>query len=160
MLGWSLHDQFVVLRLPVMSKQMGIKYAVDPPVQSSPLAEAWLDLHWGAIERAVELASQVLDWEPILPAVAAAATNMLARFAYAIGTPLPKYAVPHVSSDGEGGITFEWWKGARSLVIFVRADGSSGALLAWGPDIEQDMESIEEPTDAQIANYWRRLNQD
>ena len=97
------------------------------------------------------------DWATIDPAEIEKSVLLINRFMDAIGQPYQRSANPHISSDGEGGITFEWWKDARSLTLFTRADGSSGLLLAWGVNIEAEMDSIEEPTDAQMREYWRRL---
>lgn len=138
---------------------MVLKYSVDTNVSSTLPTQEWLGARWDSIDQAAGLASEVEEWSQISPAVIRAAKDLVARFANTVGSPLPQNATPHVSSDGEGGITFEWWMGSRSLTLFARADGSSGQLLAWGPDIREEMESIEQPTDAQIRSYWRRLNQ-
>lgn len=47
---------------------------------------------------------------------------------------------PHVGCNERGQVTFEWWKGSRSLTLFVRSGTELDYLKAWGPDVERDME--------------------
>jgi hypothetical protein len=54
-----------------------------------------------------------------------------------------RWEEPHVGVNERGQITLEWWKGERSLTVFVRAEDRMDYLKAWGTDIEAEMEDGE-----------------
>ena len=54
-----------------------------------------------------------------------------------------RWEEPHVGVNERGQVTLEWWKGERSLTVFVRAEDRMDYLKAWGKDIEAEMEDGE-----------------
>jgi hypothetical protein len=54
-----------------------------------------------------------------------------------------RWEEPHVGVNERGQVTLEWWKGTRSLTIFIRAEDQIEYLKAWGENIESDMEDGE-----------------
>ncbi len=47
---------------------------------------------------------------------------------------------PHISCNERGQVTLEWWKGSRTLTLYVRSGNELDYLKAWGSNIENDME--------------------
>jgi len=54
-----------------------------------------------------------------------------------------RWEEPHLGVNERGQITMDWWKGTRSLTIFIRSEDRIEYLRAWGKDIETEMEDGE-----------------
>jgi hypothetical protein len=59
---------------------------------------------------------------------------------------------PHVSSNEDGNVTFEWWNGDKKLTVYVSPE-ESWYIKVWGADVVNEMsdgtaESMEERQDA------------
>lgn len=93
----------------------------------------------------------------IAPETVAAAKRLITRVHRLVFKHGLAWMVPHIGSDGEGAVSFEWWNGRSSLTLYAYADDSTESLFAWGVDIENEMESGENPADDQILNLWNRL---
>jgi hypothetical protein len=52
---------------------------------------------------------------------------------------LPVQSGVHVSSDGEGEISFEIWKDKKTLTFYTNETGESTWLYAWGDDPNEQM---------------------
>jgi len=63
---------------------------------------------------------------------------------------------PHVSSDEEGNISFEWWCKPRKLTVYVMP-GNTEAIKVWGLDINTEMEETPAGTTEQRVALWRWL---
>lgn len=58
---------------------------------------------------------------------------------------------PHVSTNENGDVTFEWWNGRRKLTVYVEPE-HAWYIKSWGADIHSEMsdgtaESLEERQD-------------
>lgn len=67
------------------------------------------------------------------------------------------WKIPHFATEGEGEVTLEWWNNGKVLTIFVNTSGHIEYLRAWGPNIWNDMEDSEDPTDGVLSNLWQWL---
>lgn len=54
-----------------------------------------------------------------------------------------RWEEPHIGVNERGQITLDWWKGTRSLTVFIRSEDQIEYLKAWGKDIETEMEDGE-----------------
>lgn len=100
------------------------------------------------LDSIVRYANENDAWEPITPETVRRAKRLLDHF-------LASTVI--LGSDGEGGLCFEWYAGAWSFSLSERADGSSSVLLAWGSNIENEMDFAENPTDEKMARLWERF---
>lgn len=111
-----------------------------------------------SIERvATHSRTREANWEWIAPETVRAAQRLLTRIYGLVHQYGLTWLSPHVGSDGEGAISFEWWRGAHNLTLYAYADGSSESLLAWGPDTESQMETGQRPSDEQLVGLWGRF---
>jgi len=55
---------------------------------------------------------------------------------YAAPARLPN---PHVGEDEHGNATFEWWRGARKLTLYLESDPNEQLLKSWGPNMHSEM---------------------
>lgn len=46
---------------------------------------------------------------------------------------------PHVGEDEHGNATFEWWRGARKLTLYLESDPNEQLLKSWGPNMHSEM---------------------
>ena len=68
------------------------------------------------------------------------------------------WVMPHVSTEGCGEVTFEWWHKGRSLSLFVNPDGKTEYLKAWGPHIWNEMEEGDLMLDkTAVMKLWQWL---
>ncbi|MEJ7841953.1 MAG: hypothetical protein WKF95_09290 [Rubrobacter sp.] len=63
---------------------------------------------------------------------------------------------PHAAADADGDIMFEWWNNGRDLTIEI-SDGGAAFLMAWGTNMETDMEDGEAMTPAIRRKLWTWL---
>lgn len=124
-------------------------YTVDP---YAPLS---LVLH--EIEAVARYALRSSEWMDVTTETVATAKALIVNYYHEVVRAGYLWTKPHVSSDAEGGITFEWWRNLFSLTFYVHPDKSTGYLLAWGLDIWNEMETGENPDETQRLNLWRRL---
>ena len=97
------------------------------------------------------------NWETVATETVVAAQSLVARVHGLVHQHGLTWMAPHVSSDGQGAISFEWWRGPRSLTLYAYADGVTESLLAWGADMVSQMESQDNPSDEQICALWNRI---
>jgi hypothetical protein len=114
--------------------------------------------------RSIDLAARysvqnAVEWETITLATVAVAKELAARCYHAITNAGELWHSPHISSDAEGGVSFEWWNAHRSLSLFAHPDSTTSYLIAWGPDIWAEMETGDQPDSAQLLALWQRLNE-
>lgn len=69
------------------------------------------------------------NWSPI-PFVAVSLAFKLDRLVRKESKNLPHWTEPHVGTDGEGGISFEWWRKDNCLTIYANSDGTTEIMLA------------------------------
>jgi hypothetical protein len=62
---------------------------------------------------------------------------------------------PNVTASAEGEVVFDWWKGIKSLTIYI-GDQSVEYVKAWGADINTEMEdgSVDSPTIRRALWQW------
>jgi len=116
-------------------------------------------LTFGAIDQLGLHAANISDWDPIPLAALNAAKALFLRILEVVPSGMLASNLPHVSSDAEGGVIFEWWREDRSLTLFVLPDESTSYLLAWGANIWSEMESGDDIDDPTISRLWRHLNE-
>jgi hypothetical protein len=63
---------------------------------------------------------------------------------------------PHVAADADGDVTFEWWNDDRGLTIDI-SNGGATYLIAWGTNMETDMEDGEAMTTEVRRRLWTWL---
>lgn len=68
-----------------------------------------------------------------------------------------EWVAPHISTEGEGEVTFEWWHDGRVVTFFVNPSGDIEYLCAWGPHIWDEMEERENPSDTELKDLWQWL---
>jgi len=111
------------------------------------------------IDAVVRYAAQAAEWVDITAETVIAAKILITSYYHELAKAGYLWIMPHVSSDAEGGITFEWWHNHFSLTLYVHPDRSSSYLLAWGLDIWSEMETGENPDQTQRLELWRRLHE-
>jgi len=79
---------------------------------------------------------------PSAPLIAYAREVMALLQASALARGLP-WVEPHIGSNERGQVTLEWWRGERTLTLFVRSEERVDYLMAWGKDIESEMKDGE-----------------
>jgi hypothetical protein len=81
------------------------------PARQSLEALRSLDENWdgyGSTKPRIESIERALE---LLPSLHAAAEGRAA------------WEAPHISASEGGDVTLEWWRGAKSLTLFIRSDG-------------------------------------
>jgi hypothetical protein len=86
-----------------------------------------------------------------------AAEAFLIRLYHLIVDSSSRWTSPHIATDGEGGISLEWWQNGKALTVFVCSSGAIEYLKAWGPHIWNDMEEGENPIDHELLGLWKWL---
>ena len=86
-----------------------------------------------------------LDFNPIQFQTVNAAQTFITRFFLLIVNDGQNWVSPHITTEGDGGISFEWWRKEKVLTIFVDPSGSIESLKTWGPNIWDEMEEIIRP---------------
>ena len=73
----------------------------------------------------------------------------------ALARGLP-WVEPHLGANERGQVTLEWWKGERTLTLFVRSEETVEYLKAWGKDIESEMEDgeVSRLSDFVSLSHW------
>jgi hypothetical protein len=99
------------------------------------------------------------EWTPITIEATATAKQLLTRLYDVVAEHGELWQSPHVASDAEGAITFEWWRGTRTLTLFAYSDQTTSYLLAWGLNIWTEMETGDNPDNARLFELWLRLNE-
>lgn len=67
------------------------------------------------------------------------------------------WVAPRVTTDGDGDVSFEWWRGEHLLQITIEPSGNVETLRAWGPHIWEEMESGSEPSERDLVELWNWL---
>lgn len=67
------------------------------------------------------------------------------------------WVAPRVTTDGDGDVSFEWWRREHLLQITIEPSGHVETLSAWGPHIWQDMKSGSEPSERDLVELWTWL---
>lgn len=65
-----------------------------------------------------------------------------------------RWELPHVTTEGEGEVSLEWWQNDKVLTLFIDSPEQVGYLKAWGPHIWREMEEGANPTDQELLNLW------
>lgn len=65
---------------------------------------------------------------------------LLALFDETVSFALPRFVAPMVSATPNGDAVAEWWRGEKSLSVFVDPSGEAEYIKAWGKDIGSEME--------------------
>ena len=68
-----------------------------------------------------------------------------------------RWAQPHVSTNEDGNVVFEWWQGVRKLTVYVRSAHVT-YIKVWGVNIDSEMEDGC-VTDKGFASLWMWLNE-
>ncbi|MCY1204297.1 hypothetical protein D9M68_356930 [compost metagenome] len=63
---------------------------------------------------------------------------------------------PHVSASEAGEVTFEWWRGDKTITLFFNAAGID-YLRAWGSSMDDEMDDGE-LQDNQFRDLWLWFN--
>ncbi|MBP8292130.1 MAG: hypothetical protein KAX65_05115 [Caldilineaceae bacterium] len=111
------------------------------------------------IDAVAQYAAQAAEWMAVTAETVAAAKVLIANYYREVAKADYLWSMPHVSSDAEGSVTFEWWHNHISLTLYVHPDQSTSYLFAWGLNIWTEMETGENPDEAQRLNLWRRLHE-
>ena len=98
-----------------------------------------------------------LDWETVSNSTIVEAKTFILRFWHLVTSRLADWDSPHVASDGNGEVTFEWWQGSHTLTFFVQPDGIVSCLTSWGYHIWDEMDEIVEPSDDDLIKIWSWL---
>jgi hypothetical protein len=131
--------------------------AVVVPEHESPVSAATLDRQLAAVESLFD------DWDghgslaPDRETIAHARQVLALLQASAVANALP-WMPPHVSANECGQIVLEWWRGNRSLTVYVRDHDKIGYLRAWGADIQAQMDDGELTTISQYTELERWLS--
>lgn len=66
---------------------------------------------------------------------------------------------PHISTEGHGEITLEWWKYEREqcLIFYIEPSGEISYIRAWGPHIYEQMEDGTNPNPSILLSLWQEL---
>jgi len=100
-----------------------------------------------------------LEWDMVAPVTLAAARSFILRFWFMVKTQLGNWRSPHVASDGNGEVTFEWWCDTRSLTFIIHPDKTVSYLTTWGLHMWDEMEEGENPTQRDLAELWTFLQE-
>jgi hypothetical protein len=68
-----------------------------------------------------------------------------------------RWAQPHVSTNEDGNVVFEWWQSTRKLTVYVRSAHVT-YIKVWGVNIDSEMEDGC-VTDKGFASLWMWLNE-
>ena len=94
------------------------------------------------------------EWEPITPETNAAADALLERMKRAAGAG---FRPEHRGTDGQGAVSFEWWRDKKTLTLYADPDCSTAWMTAAGPDALHEMDAGSNPDDAKLAALWAWL---
>lgn len=150
----DIHANLDILDTGAATSSLLVSYVCADSVQA-PLSLAFQSIDAVAQYSSAHLA----DWTFITPETVAAAKDLAARYYFAIAEAGELWQPVHVSSDAEGGISFEWWNEDRTLTLFTHPDQSTSYLFAWGLNIWTEMETGENPDDSLLLSLWLRLNE-
>lgn len=67
---------------------------------------------------------------------------------------------PHVATDEEGHLSFEWWNKSKKLTISISLEESiryATALKVWGPDMLEQMEDVVVESPEKRLEVWTWL---
>lgn len=67
------------------------------------------------------------------------ANDVLSKFKQSVLDSKQKWLVPHVTTEGDGNIVFEWFNDPKKLSVFVD-EFELSYLKVWGINIHSDME--------------------
>lgn len=70
-----------------------------------------------------------------------------------------KWLEPHISTDGSGAVTLEWWNKNHNLSVFVYPKGNIEYLQAWGANIWNEMSEGILPTSNELIAIWKWLHE-
>jgi len=100
-----------------------------------------------------------LRFDRIQTEIIKAAQDFIARFFVLIVNEGLVWTAPHITTEGNGDISFEWWHNDKVLTIFIGPNGSIEYLSAWGPNIWEDMAEGKEPSNVELTKFWKWLQQ-
>lgn len=126
----------------------------DPSMWLSNLRHMRKDL----IELPEIIRSTSMPADPIKTATLLTANQFITRFVNIMTRYEQVYTPPHVSTEGKGEVSFEWWRNEKILTFIVETDGEITCLKVWGVDIWEEMEETSNPTDNELIDLWRWLN--
>lgn len=66
---------------------------------------------------------------------------------------------PHISTEGDGEVTFEYWHKGKVLCFFVNPDSSIETLQCWGPHIWEEIKEAMNSTDEDLVGLWEWFNE-
>lgn len=67
-----------------------------------------------------------------------------------------QWITPHVTADETGEVMFEWSNGAKALTAYV-SEGEVTLARDWGPNIDTEMESAQDPQTDLRREWWAWL---
>jgi hypothetical protein len=65
---------------------------------------------------------------------------------------------PHVTSNEEGNVTFEWWNKDKKLTVYL-SQHDAWYIKVWGPDVVSEMSDGTAQSSEERQDIWSWLNQ-
>lgn len=103
------------------------------------------------------VSSSSLAFDPIEPQTIELAKDFMRRMLDIIHQEELIWVAPRVTTNGDGDVSFEWWRDEHLLQISMESSGEVEYLRAWGPHIWQEMESGEQPSARELVELWNWL---
>jgi len=85
------------------------------------------------------------------------AVNAIDTFAQQVSQAGLEWMHPHVGSNEDGEISFEWWNGNKKLTVYVGSE-ENHYVSSWGHNIDTNMDAGPLPLDG-FLKQWRWLRQ-
>lgn len=101
----------------------------------------------------------VLGLEPVEETTLELAKNFCLKLQQLITSHGYIWHDPHVSTEGKGEVTLEWWHQFHTLGFFVEPDGATSFIRTWGSHMSNDMEWDDNPSDETMLRLWKDVFQ-
>lgn len=97
------------------------------------------------------------DWAAVSLSTVQAAKAFTFSFWHTVTGAGLAWVAPHVASDAQGAVTFEWWHGSHTLAIYVEPGGAVSYLTSWGLHIWDEMDEGASPSRQELIEVWKWL---
>lgn len=98
-----------------------------------------------------------LDLDPISDMVLTQAGEFLTNLSQLLTEAAQIWRDPHITTEGHGEVTFEWWHDQTALIFFIEPTGEIGYIKASGPNINIQMMDGSNPDSQTLLALWQEF---
>ncbi|MCB0088168.1 MAG: hypothetical protein KDE54_09670 [Caldilineaceae bacterium] len=132
-----------------LSKDLDL-FSISSSFYSTDLNETLIELQ----EFPIVVQNSSLEFDDIAEQTVSIAQSFVAKFYGLVTDEGYRWVSPHITSEGDGDISLEWWRENKVLTIFISEGGLVESLQTWGPHVWEDMDSIVNPSNAELISLW------